>query len=88
MFSDDIDHETQIVLTNALYFKATWETFFDKRWTRAACFHTPRGCVDVDLMQLIDIFPYGQTQHAQIVQLNYAVNFFEYILPIYLRFLL
>ncbi|KAK9758832.1 Serpin (serine protease inhibitor) [Popillia japonica] len=73
--ADEIDPQTKVILTNALYFKATWQTIFDKKWTKSACFHTatgPQDCVLTPLMLLIETFDYLETANSQIVRLNYA----------------
>ncbi|KRT81068.1 hypothetical protein AMK59_5123 [Oryctes borbonicus] len=69
---DEIDPNSQAILTNALFFKATWDTVFEKKWTKMACFHSAKGCITVPLMQLIETFGYLETPNAQIVQINYS----------------
>ncbi|GJQ65738.1 SRPN3 [Trypoxylus dichotomus] len=69
---DEIDPNTQVILTNALYFKAAWETVFERKWTKRTCFHSANGCINVNLMQLIETFGYLETPNAQIVQINYS----------------
>jgi serpin B len=46
-----IDESTRLVLTNAIYFKGSWVTEFDKKETRKTIFHTaPKTVVNADFM--------------------------------------
>ena len=43
---------TRMVLTNAIYFNASWKHTFDKDKTKSGPFQTPSGQVSADMMQL------------------------------------
>ena len=45
-----LDSSTELVLTNALYFKGTWQSGFDPLLTRPGTFHAPAGEVEVPMM--------------------------------------
>ncbi|NMC70806.1 MAG: serpin family protein [Myxococcales bacterium] len=63
---------TRLVLTNAIYFKASWQTQFDPDLTRPAPFHRLDGSVaDADLMRLEADFPYAEGEGWQAVDLPY-----------------
>lgn len=61
--SDGLDETTRMVLTNALYLKAPWETPFEKEATRAEPFHVD-GNAGVDV----------PTMHLQSRGISYAAN--------------
>lgn len=46
-----ITDDTELVLVNAVYFKAFWQTQFDPQLTTDGTFHTPSGDVTVPMMQ-------------------------------------
>ena len=66
-----LDSSTELVLTNALYFKAQWESAFDPAHTRPGPFHTPSGKIEVPMMhgQLEGLF--HQTSEMTAVSLAY-----------------
>uniref|UniRef100_A0A182WHA1 Serpin domain-containing protein n=1 Tax=Anopheles minimus TaxID=112268 RepID=A0A182WHA1_9DIPT len=62
ILSDDLDTSTQMVIANALYFKATWETFFNEpQFTRPQPF-----------------FPDGEGQPSVMVPTMFASGCFPY----------
>ncbi|XP_049283637.1 serine protease inhibitor 28Dc-like [Anopheles funestus] len=62
ILSDDLDTSTQMVIANALYFKATWETFFNEpQFTRPQPF-----------------FPDGEDQPSILVPTMFASGCFPY----------
>jgi serpin B len=77
--SGDIDPVfTRLILTNAIYFKGTWQIQFDEKNTSAKLFElTNNGSVDVDTMRLVgaqDFFNYTETGMLQALELPYAGN--------------
>ncbi len=69
--SGALDSSTELVLTNALYFKAQWESAFDPAHTRPGPFHTPSGKIEVPMMhgQVEGLF--HQTSEMTAVSLAY-----------------
>ncbi len=70
-----INPMTRLVLTNAIYFKGTWETRFNETLTEKASFTTPAGSVDVDMMERTGKeaeFNYFEDSDAQIIELPYS----------------
>lgn len=68
-----LDSSTQLVLTNAIYFKGAWEHEFSESATTDAPFHLTAGqSVPVAMMRQTDEFRYGETDAAQILELPYA----------------
>ncbi|UCC12412.1 MAG: serpin family protein [candidate division WOR-3 bacterium] len=65
---------TRLVLTNAVYFKATWLQQFDEAQTTEQPFHTtPEDEVSVPMMSMMNTrFPYTETADAQILELPYS----------------
>lgn len=69
---------TMLILTNAIYFKGTWEVQFDEDNTTDRNFTTSFGeSIDVPTMQLVnteDCFNYTETEDLQVLELPYNGN--------------
>jgi len=69
---------TRLVLTNAIYFKGTWQWEFDSSDTRIEDFRVmPDNIVKVPMMNMNPekaIFNYAHTEDAQILELPYKGN--------------
>ena len=71
---------TRLVLANAIYFNALWETPFPENATRKDKFWTsPDKSVDVKLMRLRHDFRYFEDETVQVVALPYQGNEFSMI---------
>jgi serpin B len=69
-----VDSRTALVLTDAIYFKGTWETPFPKNATTDQPFHMAGGRdVTVPLMKSPSstMYAYGETDDAQLLSLPY-----------------
>lgn len=67
-----IDALTRLVLVNAVYLDARWETPFDRNATRPVTFRVDgRTAVEVDTMHATRTLAYGQIDGATIVELPY-----------------
>ena len=62
---------TALVLTNAIYFKGTWETQFDPENTRPYDFDTGNGTVSADMMHAHDRFDYADTGSEKVLRMPY-----------------
>jgi len=65
---------TVLVITNAIYFKGTWQFEFDPKNTREMDFKTPNGNVKVDMMYMNPEkakFNYTDLEDLQILELPY-----------------
>jgi len=73
-----IDALTRLVITNAVYFKGTWEKQFDANQTADAPFTTPDGSqVTVKMMQQTGedaAYPYAATADLQMLSLPYTAK--------------
>ena len=73
-----IDALTRLVITNAVYFKGTWEKQFDANQTADAPFTTPSGSqVTVKMMQQTGedaTYPYAATADLQMLSLPYTAK--------------
>ncbi len=69
----DVGGSTRLVLTNALYLKATWEMPFDKKRTKEARFEvSPERHVAVPMMQAgMEIFNYFEGAEFGLLELPY-----------------
>jgi serpin B len=67
-----IDRYTVLVLTNAIYFKGTWEQQFDSKYTKDAPFRLTDGTsVDVPMMQRTHRWRCYDSEKLQILELPY-----------------
>jgi serpin B len=63
---------TQLVLTNALYFKGSWSTPFKKENTKPLPFIAPTGSVNVEMMNRVDTFNYFADATLQAIEIPYV----------------
>jgi len=69
----NIDGNTRLVLTNAIYFKGAWADPFKKELTKTEPFHVDADrTVPVELMHQQHEFAYMETDDMQAVELPYA----------------
>src|SRR5262249_12494779 len=70
---DHVPPSTRLILTNAIYFKAEWDSKFVRQVTRPQPFHvTPEKKVNVPLMAQTSEFGYMESDTFQMVDLPYA----------------
>lgn len=75
---DDLPANAVMVLLNALYFKGSWTTEFDRGRTEAAPFTRADGSnVTVDLMYLEETFVFGGDPDVAVVDLPYGGGAFS-----------
>ncbi|MDQ2760117.1 MAG: serpin family protein [Actinomycetota bacterium] len=79
----DIDAFTRLVLVNAVYLNAKWQSPFQKRDTAPAAFHAPGGTVQVPTMNQIGTFGYLRGSGYRALELPYAGGrlAFDILLP-------
>ena len=66
---------TRLVLTNAIYFKATWASEFKHDATRSETFMPPDGdSVQAPMMHQTHMFAYGETDELQTLEMLYKGN--------------
>ena len=63
-----------MVLANALYFKASWDTPFNARLTKDGVFHGISGDQAVRMMNRKGMYNYAEYQGAQIIELPYSIE--------------
>ena len=67
-----ISPSTRLVLTNAVYFNAAWDTPFNENATSPGTFHAPAGDVTVDMMNgTVDAMTHMQGEGYQAIGLPY-----------------
>ena len=71
--ADGISKHTRLVLVNAIYFKAAWESEFEKRLTRPVLFHV-LGLAGQDVRMMINqaVYGYAKKEGYTAVGLPYA----------------
>ncbi len=70
---DQVDPQTRLVLTNAVYLKANWASPFPKDRTREGAFHTGKDrTVTAPFMSRVGTFLYAEEAGLQAVELPYA----------------
>ena len=71
----DITRDTQLVITNAIYFKAAWSHTFPERQTHQAPFYLLDGrSTGVEMMRQTSTLPYSRTADFQLVELGYETT--------------
>lgn len=80
---DELPANAVMVLLNALYFKASWTTEFDRDRTEAAPFTRPDGStVTADLMYLEETLVFGGDPDVAVVDLPYGGGAFSMTLAV------
>ena len=72
--SSDIDRDTDLILTNAVYFKGSWATPFPKASTKDAEFRDGKSSRPVPTMHLTSQFGYLESDDFQGLDLPYVGN--------------
>jgi len=73
-----IDPYTMMLLMNAIYFKGTWVTQFDKKATMESDFTNEAGhAVKVNMMHVTDTFAYADDDQAQYLEMPYGNKAFS-----------
>jgi serpin B len=67
-----LDSTTTLVATSATYLRAQWADKFPEKLTGPAPFFTPRGRIDVPMMEQTARHAYGRFKGAQVVELSYV----------------
>lgn len=68
-----ITTDTRLVVTNAIWFKGTWEKTFDKKATHDAAFQVDASTkVDVPTMHQTSVFGYASVPGAKILEMPYG----------------
>lgn len=67
-----VDGTTALVLTNAIYFKASWEQKFQKSQTAPGTFHAASGDLTVDMMHSAPKTGYAAVGGVQMLSLPYV----------------
>lgn len=69
----DITAATRLVLTNAIYFKASWSEPFSENRTKDASFHLLDGsAIETPFMEKSDHFPYHEEEGLQAIEIPYV----------------
>ncbi len=64
----DLDRDTKLVLTNAIYLKAQWQKPFSKANTKKNPFYKKAGeATQVDMMNQTSVFPYFENEDLQLL---------------------
>jgi serpin B len=72
LFTDPLDPDTRLVLTDAIYFKGLWLTQFEKKLTRPDDFKiTPEKKKQVQMMHRADGFGYAENEDYQVLRMPY-----------------
>lgn len=68
----EVTPATKLILTNAIYFKAKWETPFQNDSTKLKPFWVSEdNDIDVQMMHNTDYFKYGENEELKIIELDY-----------------
>lgn len=81
LLDENLPAATQLILTNAIYFKGSWELPFKAEDTNQQTFTLEkRNKIQVAMMHQSDYFDYAETDKMQMLQLNYAKSTLAMIL--------
>ena len=70
-----LKEDTRVVLTNAVYFKASWRNQFDEYFTEDAPFFLTGGStIEVPMMNQTDYFNFISTEGCSAIELDYAAG--------------
>ncbi len=67
----ELDPETRMIITNAVYFNAKWQSKFKKSATRKQKFYNAEGSKVVDMMCQRDDFQYCEVDGVKVIMLPY-----------------
>lgn len=65
----ELDPSTVLALVSTIYYKAAWAEVFNKEATDQKTFHVPTGDKNVDMMHLVESFPYYTGKNFEAVAL-------------------
>ena len=79
----DIPEQMEMIMANALYFKAPWGNPFDEEKTTKKSFMTPTGPRDVDMMAQRKQMRYAEAEDFRAVEIPFAQHSFYiwFVLP-------
>ena len=77
-----VDSSTRLVLTNAIYFNASWDLPFDEELTHPGTFHADVGDVTVDMMVEQDNYRYAAGDGYQTIALPYVGDELDMVLVV------
>ncbi len=66
-----LDHDTKLVLVNAVYFIAEWNKTFNKKNTKTDIFYTKKGKVEKDFMHTSSRMRYMYADSIQVLEIPY-----------------
>jgi serpin B len=69
-----INEMTRLVLTNAVYFKGTWENEFQEKNTFQEDFKSPAGTVKTEMMHQTEYFGYAEFEGLKVLEMDYSGN--------------
>jgi serpin B len=69
---DQLDPSTALILLDAIYFKAPWQTAFNAKATRDEAFHLVKGEANVPMMQIHGVFSLAERPGYRAIRLPYA----------------
>ncbi|MEA3449303.1 MAG: serpin family protein [Bacteroidota bacterium] len=67
----NVNDLTRMILVNAIYFNADWQTQFDPEKTRKNDFHTPDGEIETDFMTMKSDILHAEKENFRAIQLPY-----------------
>lgn len=79
--SSDLNSNTELVLVNAIYFKADWEIKFNKNRTAKGPFYTSKNeTVQAEFMSQKAKFGYGELYQSTVLEMKYAKSNFSFVI--------
>ncbi|KRY01733.1 Leukocyte elastase inhibitor, partial [Trichinella pseudospiralis] len=76
--SGTIEATTRLIAVNAIYFKASWDNVFDKKFTKPRKFYpSPDNSIEIPMMSHREGYMYYENEDCQLLGMDYYPKYFK-----------